>query len=112
MEIRNKDFSQSSFIHMCACLAESFGECKTNSRSIDHFNCANEDLNYYVYENDIFRITLDQSTPRMTITRKENNNPVVFIDDFGKSYRHNGEYTLIYNDVVNEFMKKFQSQEN
>lgn len=88
---------RNTFEEICRMIARLKGEKKTFS--LNHQSKQNgEDI--LEYKDDMIVICVDKESLKMTITRLENNNPVVYVDSTGKNFRSHGEQYLLFDHVA------------
>jgi len=94
------------FIENCRLVANHLGETDERSLRLECISCHYRGSdNALAYEDYLVSILVDQDSPTLTVTRKENRNPVLHIDEDGVVYRSHGEQHYLYDHVYSLTLK-------
>lgn len=92
--------TRNSFIEFCRLILRiNSVPCKLRYYSPHFHSQYKGDKHLRIYEDENIIIVGPQDTLALTITRKENNNPVVYVDESGNTFRHHGEYNKLKDHV-------------
>jgi hypothetical protein len=103
MEI--KDMPRKTFVEMCRAILRFDGEL-VSKHCLHFFGSYKGDSDLLKYEDDEIIIVGTVYDLALCITRKENNNPVVYADEKGAVFRSHGEQSHLFGHVRNLILEK------
>lgn len=100
-----RTMSREFFIEMCRSILRTSG---TNAREYESnfFSSYKGNSELFKYEDESIIIVGGINDLSLSITRKVNKNPVVYVDEKGVSFRSHGEQTHLYSHVRNLILEK------
>jgi hypothetical protein len=94
-DMTSTNITHNSFIELCRSILRIKG-VETKKHDLNFYSSYAGDGNLIKFEDDSIAIVGAESDLSLCITRKENSNPVVYVDKDGKTFRSHGEQKYLY----------------